>query len=79
MRHARTRHSSLWLEAKGPRLEMMEQASAFFGVTLEYFGVFEELFEYFVLISFRSSSGILNEVFTSLTLLDRPPLCNRTT
>jgi hypothetical protein len=26
----------------------------FFGVTLEYFGVCEELFGYFVLISFRS-------------------------
>jgi hypothetical protein len=35
---------------------------------MEYFGVFEELFGVFVLISFRSDGGILSDVFLPMVL-----------
>jgi len=36
------------------------ESFTFFGVSVEYFGVFQRLFGDFVLISFRSYAGILS-------------------
>ena len=35
------------------------ESPTFFGVSVEYFGVLDRLFDYFVLISFRRYGGIL--------------------
>jgi hypothetical protein len=44
------------------------ESLTFFGVSMEYFGVFKWLLGLFVLISFRSDTGILSNVRI-------PPLC----
>ncbi len=40
------------------------ESLTFFGVSVEYFGVFERLFGHFVLISFRRYGGILKKLLS---------------